>query len=123
MTKIFNWLADIINSFSQQERYSLLQDFFFLSHHLEFIYGMPEPWLLIIDNQILIDLQHKEQNKNSENNRKRYIRLIAVFLIFNFLINYSEKQIGVVLTPCVFFEFNRRRVPKDIKEFNSWVAA
>ncbi|WP_404789324.1 hypothetical protein [Altericista sp. CCNU0014] len=119
MSQIPNWLFDTINSLNNEEKSDLLQDFIFISDNLVSIYGMPEPWRLIIDNQILIDLQHKEKNKNSENNRKRYIRLIAIFMIFNFLLNYSEKQIEIVLTPCIFYEFNQREIPGNLKIFNS----
>ncbi|NJQ97105.1 MAG: hypothetical protein HC784_04265 [Hydrococcus sp. CSU_1_8] len=33
--------------------------------------------------------------------------------------NYSDKRIGIVLTPCIFYEFNQRKIPDNSKSFNS----
>ena len=117
MPKISSKLSNIIGELNQQEKCILLQDFIFLSNHLEFIFGMPEPWFLIIDNQILNDLQYKQSNKHSVNNRKRYIRSIAELMIFNFLTTYSKTNIAVTITPCLFYEFNNRNIISNKKSF------
>lgn len=117
MTKLSSFVLNAIDGLNQEEKKkALLQNFLFLSRKLESIFGMNNPWLLIIDNQILIDLEYNQFKKD---NRERYIRLIAIFMIFNFLLDYSEKRIKIVLTPCVFYEFNKRKVPENPNNFNS----
>lgn len=119
MTKIAKNITDIIQDLNQQEKIIVIENLFFLLHNLEAIFGMTEPWLLIVDNQILNDLKYSEKNKCNLSNRNRYLRLIAVFMIFNFLVNYAIKEVGIVLTPCIFFEFNQRKIPKNIETFYS----
>ncbi len=117
MSKILSELNSIINELNQEEKYTLLQNFIFLSNHLEFIFGMPEPWFIIVDNQILNDLKYQDNNKYNVNNRKRYIRSVAVLMIFNFLKNYTEIDMAVTMTPCLFYEFNNKNVLADEKSF------
>ena len=111
MSKLSSWLSKIIQELNEKEKIILLDNFFFLTKTLENIFGMQDPWFLIVDNQILNDLKYKENNKINENKRERYIRLISVFMIFEFLNNYSGKQLKIVLTPCIFYEFNQRKIP------------
>ena len=115
MSKILSELNSIINELNQKEKYTLLQNFISLSNHLEFIFGMPEPWLIIVDNQILNDLKYQDNNKYHVNNRKRYIRSLAALMIFNFLKDYTEIDMAVTITPCLVYEFNNRNVLADKK--------
>ena len=106
-----------INELDQKDKYTLLQDFIFLANHLEFIFGMPEPWFIILDNQILNDLKYQDKNKYNVDNRKRYIRSVAVLMLFHFLENYTEIDIAVTMTPCLFYEFNNRNIIADKQSF------
>ena len=119
MGTLSSWLSKIIQELHREEKLILLDNFFFLMSSLENIFGMQDPWFLIIDNQILNDLKYKEINRTNEKNRKRYIRLISVFMVFEFLNNHSDKQVKIVLTPCIFHEFNQRKIPINKKNHDT----
>lgn len=108
---------DLIKNLNEEEKLSVYKELVFAIDNLKAIFGMKEPWLLILDNQILMDLSHKEEYKNIKDKRRRYLRLLAVYLTFEFLTKYALKKVSVIITPCIFFEFNKREIPKQKNDF------
>lgn len=119
MMKIRQNIIDSITILREEEKMTICRELDFLRGNLLSIFGMKEPWLLILDHQILMDLENKDEYKSSDNDRRRYLRLLAVFLVFEFLIKYTDKEISIVITPCTLFEFNRRQIFRNKQEFIS----
>ena len=99
--KIRQEIKQEIQNLDKEEKTYLLDKFNFLVNNIIPTLGSPQPLQLIIDNQILNDLKYFNTNKSE--NRKRYIRLLSVFLVFDYLLFYVKQDIKVVLTPAVFF--------------------
>ncbi|KJH70494.1 hypothetical protein [Aliterella atlantica] len=118
LIKITEKIKHEIQSLNQTEKTYLIKSFIFLINNIEPILGLSEPLLLIIDNQVLNDLNHINTNQFDCKNRLRYVRLISVFMLFNYLVKYAGKHIKIILTPAIFLEFNQRSIPKTSDEFN-----
>lgn len=115
--KIRQEIKQEIHNLDEEEKKYLIDKFNFLVSNIISALGFPEPIQLIIDNQILNDLKYFETNKSK--NRKRYIRLLSVFMVFDCLLFYLEHNINVLLTPAVFFEFNHKKIPETEKNFKA----
>ena len=113
--KIRQEIKQEIQNLDKEEKTYLLDKFNFLVNNIIPTLGLPQPLQLIIDNQILNDLKYFNTNKSE--NRKRYIRLLSVFLVFDYLLFYVKQDIKVVLTPAVFFEFNHKKIPQTENDF------
>ena len=113
--KIRQEIKQEIQNLDKEEKTYLLDKFNFLVNNIIPTLGFPQPLQLIIDNQILNDLKYFNTNKSE--NRKRYIRLLSVFLVFDYLLFYVKQDIKVVLTPAVFFEFNHKKIPQTENDF------
>lgn len=115
--KITEEIRHEIQNLDKGEKLDLLKSFIFLINNIEPILGLSEPLLLILDNQILNDLNYINTNKSEPRNRMRYIRLISVFMLFNYLLKYAEIDAKIILTPTILFEFNQRSIPKTNDDF------
>lgn len=69
-----------IQNLDKGEKLYLLKSFMLLVNKIEPLLGLAEPFLLIIDNQILKDLSHINENKFDCKNRHSE-RLRAAFAI------------------------------------------
>lgn len=101
-----------IEKLDENQKLIILDSYFKLCNQLDFSSGLQEPYILFIDNCVLQDIKHKDNDHN------RYLRFLGINLFFDFLVNKSGIEFKLAILPTILYEFNGKKEIESELDYN-----